>query len=96
MYYNLHFEGLEGLGIWARQIASVHWVVETIDSMESGLIEEWNNEAIETMKLEISFYKKNSNAVTFEVLCDSARKEKLYVKFNKDIASQDMHLSESK
>ena len=85
MYYNLHFEGLEGLGIWARQIASVHWVVETIDSMESGLIEEWNNEAIETMKLEISFYKKNSNAVTFEVLCDSARKEKLYVKFNKDI-----------
>jgi len=85
MYYNLHFEGLEDLGYWARQIASVHWVVETIDSMESGLIEEWDNKAIETMKLEISFYKKNSNAVVFESLCDSARKEKLYIKFNKDI-----------
>lgn len=85
MYYNLHFEGLEDLGFWARQIASIHWVVETIDSMESGLIEEWDNKAIETMKLEISFYKKNSDTVTFEVLCDSARTEKLYVKFNKAI-----------
>lgn len=85
MYYNLHFEGLEDLGLWAKQIASVHWVVETIDFMESGLIEEWNNKAIETMKLEISFYKKNSDTVTFEVFCDSARTEKLYVKFNKAI-----------
>lgn len=85
MYYNLHFEGLEGLGLWAKEIASVHWIVETIDSMESSLIEKWNNEAIETMKFEISFYKKNSDTVTFEVLCDSARTEKLYVKFNKDI-----------